>query len=197
MAPLAKKLDKKFNYADYLTWPDDEKWEIIKGIPYDMSPAPAREHQRISAIIFAKIYNFLAGKKCEAYFAPFDVRLVESKDEADEEIETVVQPDIVVICDQNKLDKQGCLGAPDVAVEIISPSTSYKDQTEKLRLYERYGVREYWIVNPDAKYIMVYRLEGVRYGKPEYLTESDILESRALEGLKIDLSEVWAQEMKA
>ena len=158
-----------------------------------MSPAPAREHQRISAIIFAKIYNFLAGKKCEAYFAPFDVRLVESKDKANEEIETVVQPDIVVICDQNKLDKQGCLGAPDIAVEIISPSTSYKDQTEKLRLYERYGVREYWIVNPDAKYIMVYRLEGVKYGKPEYLTESDILESRALKGLKIDLSEVWAQ----
>lgn len=197
MAPLAKKLDKKFNYADYLTWPDDERWEIIEGVPYDMSPAPAREHQRISAIIFAKIYNFLAGKKCEAYFAPFDVRLVESKDEADEKIETVVQPDIVVICDQNKLDKQGCLGAPDIAVEIISPSTSYKDQTEKLRLYERYGVREYWIVNPDAKYIMVYRLEGVKYDKPEYLNKSDILESRALEGLKIDLSEVWAQEMRA
>jgi len=193
MAPLAKKSDKRFNYADYLTWPDDERWEIIEGVPYDMSPAPAREHQRISAIIFAKIYNFLAGKKCEAYFAPFDVRLVESKDKANEEIETVVQPDIVVICDQNKLDKQGCLGAPDIAVEIISPFTSYKDQTEKLRLYERYGVREYWIVNPDAKYIMVYCLEGMRYSKPEYLTESDILESRALKGLKIDLSEVWAQ----
>ncbi len=191
MAPLAKESDKKLNYADYLTWPDDERWEIIEGVPYDMSPAPAREHQRISAIIFAKIYDFLTGKKCEAYFAPFDVRLAESKDEADEKIETVVQPDIVVVCDQNKLDKRGCLGAPDIAVEIISTSTSYKDQTEKLSLYERHGVREYWIVNPDAKYIMIYRLEGVKYGKPEYLTESDILESKALEGLKIDLSEVW------
>jgi len=196
MAPLAKKLDekldKKFSYADYLSWPDDERWEIIKGVAYDMSPAPAREHQRVSAIIFAKIYNFLSNKKCEVYFAPFDVRLGETKDEADEEIETVVQPDIVVICDQNKLDKRGCLGAPDITVEILSPSTSYKDQTEKLLLYEKHGVKEYWIVNPDAKYVMIYRLEGVKYGKPEYLTENDILESRALEGLKINLSEVWA-----
>ena len=196
MAPLAKKLDekldKKFSYADYLSWPDDERWEIIKGVAYDMSPAPAREHQRVSAIIFAKIYNFLSNKKCEVYFAPFDVRLGETKDEADEEIETVVQPDIVVICDQNKLDKRGCLGAPDITVEILSPSTSYKDQTEKLLLYEKHGVKEYWIVNPDAKYVMIYCLEGVKYGKPEYLTENDILESRALEGLKINLSEVWA-----
>jgi Uma2 family endonuclease len=137
------------------------------------------------------LYNFLRDKQCSAFAAPFDVRLAERKDEEDVKIETVVQPDIVVVCDQNKLDKQGCLGAPDIAVEIISTSTSYKDQTEKLRLYERHGVREYWIVNPDAKYIMVYRLEGVKYGKPEYLTESDILESKALEGLKIDLSDVW------
>jgi Uma2 family endonuclease len=196
MAPLAKKLneklDEKFSYADYLSWPDDERWEIINGVAYDMSPAPAREHQRMSAIIFAKIYNFLSGKECEVYFAPFDVRLAETKDETDEELKTVVQPDIVVICDQNKLDKRGCLGAPDITVEILSPSTSYKDQTEKLLLYEKHGVKEYWIVNPDAKYVMVYCLEGVKYGKPEYLTENDILESRALEGLKIDLSEVWA-----
>jgi hypothetical protein len=80
------------------------------------------------------------------------------------------------------------------AVEILSPSTSYKDQTEKLLLYEKHGVKEYWIVNPDAKYVMIYRLEGVKYSKPEYLTENDILESRALEGLKIDLSEVWGGE---
>jgi Uma2 family endonuclease len=196
MVPLAKilneKSDEKFSYADYLYWPDDERWEIIEGVAYDMSPAPAREHQRLSAIIFAKIYNFVSGKECEVYFAPFDVRLTSSQDEADEEIETVVQPDIVVICDQNKLDKRGCFGAPDITVEILSPSTSYKDQTEKLLLYEKHGVKEYWIVNPDAKYVMIYHLEGVKYGKPEYLTENDILKSRALEGLKIDLSEVWA-----
>ena len=191
MAPLAKKLNEKFNYADYLSWPDDERWEIIEGVAYDMPPAPAREHQRMSAFIFAKIYNFSSGKKCEVYFAPFDVRLAKTKDEADEEIETVVQPDIVVICDQNKLDKRGCLGAPDITVEILSPSTSYKDQTEKLLLYEKCGVKEYWIFNPDAKYVLLYRLKGSEYGKPEYLIKNDILESNVLEGLKIDFSEVW------
>jgi Uma2 family endonuclease len=193
MALLAKKSDKKFNYADFLTWPDDERWEIIEGVAYDMSPAPSTEHQSISFKLSGILYNFLKDKQCSAFAAPFDVRLAERKDEQDEKIETVVQPDIVVVCDQNKLDKQGCLGAPDITVEIISTSTSYKDQTEKLRLYERHSVREYWIVNPAAKYIMVYRLEGVRYGKPEYLTVSDILESKVLEGLKIDLSEVWGQ----
>jgi len=192
MAPLAEKLNKKVSYADYLTWADGERWEIIEGVPYNMSPAPAREHQRVSAIIFVKIYNFLSGKECEVYFAPFDVRLAETKNEADEAIETVVQPDIAVICDQNKLDKRGCLGSPDIMVEILSPATSYKDQTEKLLLYEKHGVREYWIVNPDAKYVMIYRLDGKKYGKPEYLTENDIFESNVLEGFKIDLSEVWA-----
>jgi Uma2 family endonuclease len=102
-----------------------------------------------------------------------------------------VQPDLSVVCGQTKLDDRGCLGAPDITVEILSPSTSYKDQTEKLRLYEKYGVKEYWIFNPDAKYAMIYRLEGVKYGKPEYLTEDDILESNALKGLKIVLSDVW------
>ena len=196
MAPLAKKsnekLDEKFSYADYLSWPDDERWEIIEGVAYDMSPAPSTEHQGISFKLSGILYDFLKDKQCKAFAAPFDVRLAETKDEADEEIKSVVQPDIVVICDQNKLDKRGCLGAPDITVEILSPSTSYKDQTEKLLLYEKHGIKEYWIVNPDAKYVMIYCLEGVKYGKPEYLTENDILESRALEGLKIDLSEVWA-----
>ena len=196
MALLTKKvnqkLNEKFSYADYLSWPDDKRWEIIEGVVYDMSLAPSTEHQGISFKLSGILYDFLKDKQCKAFAAPFDVRLAESKDDADEKIETVVQPDIVVICDRNKLDKQGCIGAPDITVEILSPSTSYKDQTEKLLLYEKHGVKEYWIVNPDAKYVMAYRLEGVKYGKPEYLIENDTLESRALEGLKIDLSEVWA-----
>lgn len=196
MPPLAKKLnkksDEKLRYANYLSWPDDERWEIIEGVAYDMSPAPSTEHQGISFKLSGILYAFLKDKKRKAFAAPFDVRLAETKDEPDEEIKTVVQPDIVVVCDQDKLDKRGCLGAPDITIEILSPSTSYKDQTEKLLLYEKHGIKEYWIVNPDAKYVMIYRFEGVKYGKPEYLTENDILESRVLEGLKIDLSEVWA-----
>ena len=187
---LNKNLDEKFNYADYITWSDDERWEIIEGVVYDMSPAPSTEHQGISFKLSGILYDFLKDKQCRAFTAPFDVRLAET-DDTDEEIETVVQPDIVVICDQNKLDKRGCLGVPDITVEILSPSTSYKDQTEKLLLYEKHGIKEYWIINPDAKYVMLYRLEGVKYNKPEYLTGNDILKSRAIEGLGIDLSEVW------
>jgi len=196
MAPLIKKLneksDEKFSYADYLSWPDDERWEIIEGVAYDMSPSPTTEHQGISFKLSGILYAFLKDKKCKAFAAPFDVRLAETNDEVDEELKTVVQPDIAVVCDQNKLDKRGCYGAPDITVEILSPSTSYKDQTEKLLLYEKHRVKEYWIVNPDAKYVMIYRLEGVKYGKPEYLTENDTIKSMALDGLEIDLSEVWA-----
>jgi len=196
MTPSAKKLnkksDEKFSYADYLSWPDDERWEIIEGEPYDMTPAPSTKHQGISFNLSGILYNFLKDKECKAFAAPFDVRLPEAQDKSDKEIKTVVQPDIVVVCDQDKLDERGCLGAPDITVEILSPTTSYKDQTEKLLLYEKHGIKEYWIVNPDARYVMIYRLEGVKYGKPEYLTENDIIESRVLEGLKIDLRELWA-----
>ena len=191
MAPLAKKLNRDFTYADYLTWPENERWEIIEGVAYDMSPAPNTKHQSVSFRLSGILYAFLKDKRCQAFAAPFDVRIATDKDKANEEIETVVQPDLTVICDQSKLDKRGCLGVPDITVEILSPTTSYKDQTEKLLLYEKYGVKEYWIFNPDAKYVLLYRLKGSEYGKPEYLIENDILESNVLEGLKIDLSEVW------
>ena len=191
MPPLAKKLDRKFTYADYLTWPENERWEIIEGVTYDMSPAPSTEHQSVSFNLSGILYSFLKDKPCQAFTAPFDVRFAANQEKSDEEIETVVQPDLVVICDQSKLDKRGCLGTPDITVEILSPATSYKDQTEKLLLYEKRSVKEYWIFNPDAKYALVYCLEGSRYGKPAYLVENETLESKVLEGLKIDLAEVW------
>lgn len=191
MPSLAQNSIQKFTYADYLNWPDDERWEIIRGVAYDMSPAPGREHQQISFRLSGILYGFLKDKSCEAFAAPFDVRLAEVSAAHDENIQTVVQPDLVVVCDQNKLDKRGCLGAPDITVEILSESTSYKDQTEKLLLYEKHGVKEYWIFNPDAKYAMIYRLEGMKYDKPEYLTQNDVLKSRVLEGLSVNLSDIW------
>ena len=191
MAPFAEELDKKFNYADYLTWPDDERWEIIEGVVYDISPAPSTEHQRISFELSGILYDFLKGKQCQAFAAPFDVRFGEDNNDADEAIENVVQPDIVVVCEKRKIDERGCLGAPDIVIEILSPSTAYKDQTGKLALYERHAVKEYWVFNPDAKYALAYCLEALKYRKPEYLTENDTLESKALEGLIIDLSEIF------
>ena len=188
-----RKTGERFSYADYLSWPEDERWEIIEGEAWDMSPAPNTEHQRLSMVLSGEIYNYLKDKSCEVFTAPFDVRLQEAKDLADEDVETVVQPDLVVICDKSKIDKKGCLGAPDIVIEILSASTAFKDETQKLKLYEKYGVREYWIVNPEARYIMIYRLEGDKYTKPEYLKDDDILESLVLKGLKIRLPDIFVQ----
>jgi len=194
--PLAQKINKKYTYADYLSWDDDERWEIIEGVPYSMSPAPATEHQSISFEISRQIGNCLKDELCRAFSAPFDVRFEENIGSAEGEIETVVQPDIVVICDDKKIDKRGCMGAPDLVVEILSPSTAYKDETEKLKLYEKHGVKEYWIVNPEANYIMIYHLIDNKYGKPDYLMDDDIIESSVLKGFSVSCREIFADRSK-
>jgi Uma2 family endonuclease len=187
---VAIQPDKKYTYADYLKWSDDRRWEIIEGTPYSMTPAPERIHQKISGILFNAIFNFLAGKGCEVYAAPFDVRLTE-KGTSDRMIDTVVQPDISVICDKNKLDDRGCIGAPDCIIEILSPSTSYKDETTKLKIYEKSGVREYWIVNTELATIMLYSLSGTQYGKPAFFHREDVIRSRVLKGFSLKLQEVF------
>ncbi len=193
MSTTAKKLDRKFSYADYLNWADDERFELIDGIAYSMTPAPGSEHQSLSGNLFGFIWQFLKDKSCRVFSAPFDVRLPEDNTFPDTETFTVVQPDISVICDSEKIDKRGCVGAPDLIIEILSPSTAYTDQTEKMLLYEKHGVREYWIVNPEAKYVMIYRHNGKKFDKPEYLSENEIIESRVLQGLKIKLTDLWSR----
>lgn len=156
---------KRHTYGEYLTWPEDHRYELIEGVAYAMTPAPNRLHQRLLAEIFRQIAEALDGKPCEVNISPFDVRLPEA-DEADEDIATVVQPDILVVCDQTKLDERGCRGAPDWVIEILSPATAAHDQIKKLAIYEHHGVKEYWIVHPIDRVVTVYRLEGARYGKP-------------------------------
>ena len=166
LGPLAQKLEQRYTYREYLAWDEDERWELIDGIPYDMTPTPGRLHQKIAGNIYRKIADFLDDRPCEVYIAPFDVRLPLAE-EPDEEITTVVQPDIVVVCDELKLDDAGCRGAPDLVVEVLSPSTARKDLKEKLNLYESRGVREYWIVNPDARTVMVFHQgQPGSYGRP-------------------------------
>jgi Uma2 family endonuclease len=160
MSEPAKKDDRIYTYADYCRWPDDERWELIDGVAYNMSPAPGRQHQEISGEIFAAIHSFLKDKPCRVYAAPFDVRLPEHARQEDDEITTVVQPDVSVFCNKEYLDEHGAVGPPDIAVEILSPYTSVKDQREKLELYERFGVTEYWIVDPANRVMWVYRLGG-------------------------------------
>jgi len=148
---------KQYTYADYLTWQFSERVELIKGWIYKMSPAPRMIHQKIEGVLFYEIYNFFKKNKCEVFVAPFDVRLKKNKG-TNEEINTVVQPDICAICDLEKLDDAGCLGAPDLIVEILSDSTAKKDYNEKFNLYEENKVKEYWIANPATKTIEIFSL---------------------------------------
>ena len=152
-------LNKRYTYADYLTWLDDKRRELINGFVHLMPPAPRRRHQGISSFLNYSIFNYLKNKECKIYSAPFDVRLPKKDETADEKIYTVVQPDISVICDPNKLDERGCIGAPDLIVEILSPSTAKKDMNDKFILYQESGVKEYWIVNPNDENINVFLLD--------------------------------------
>ncbi|OHD12571.1 MAG: hypothetical protein A2Y41_02610 [Spirochaetes bacterium GWB1_36_13] len=187
---LALKDDRKFSYADYLSWKDGKRWEIIEGEVYDVSPAPSREHQKISIRLSSFFEQFLKEKSCEVYAAPFDVRFGETS-ERDEEIETVVQPDISIICELQKLDDRGCLGSPDLIVEIISPSTAAKDMREKLFLYEKYGVKEYWVVYPVEMIVMVFTLENEIYRKAKVFSKEETIESLVVCDLKVNLKNIF------
>ena len=194
--PAPKQEEKLYTYGDYLTWPDEERWELIEGVPYSMSPAPSRKHQQISVELTRQIANFLSNSEgeCEVYSAPFDVRLLEA-DEDDNEIKTVVQPDIVVICDPDKLNDRGCKGAPDFIVEIISPSTTAKDQINKVALYEKHGVQEYWIIHPTDKLLSVRLLsEDGKYSALEIFEGKGARDIKALPGLIINLDAVFGVE---
>jgi Uma2 family endonuclease len=186
-----KNTNRRFTYEDYLTWKGDQRWEVIEGAAYAMSPAPSRRHQDISREIEVQIAEYLKGKECKVYYAPFDVRLPEG-DENEEQIETVVQPDILVVCDKSKLDDKGCLGAPDIVIEILSPDTSTRDKIEKFALYERHGVKEYWIVDPADNTVMVFALvENREYGKPRIYSEKDSITTPILDEIAIDLKQVF------
>ena len=147
MPNLARKLGGRFTYGDYRSWSEEDRWELIDGVAYDMTPAPARIHADLSMALLKQLLAYFEGKPCKVYYAPFDVRLPEGN-EPDDEIETVVQPDLLVVCDDKKLDDKGCRGAPDLVIEILSPATASKDCILKRALYEKHGVREFWLVDP-------------------------------------------------
>lgn len=154
--------DPYFTYGDYVQWEGDERWELIDGEAHLMSPAPSRAHQQVLALLSQQVLNHFDDKSCDVYFAPFDVRFPKG-DEADEEIDTVLQPDLVVICDPEKLDDAGARGAPDWIVEILSPATTSRDRVAKRAVYERHGVREYWVVDPVTRDVVVHELSGDAY----------------------------------
>lgn len=187
---LALRDTRLHTYADYLSWPDDARYELIDGIAFAMAPAPLRVHQEILLELAAQTRNALDGKPCRPFIAPFDVRLPRDN-ETDSAIDTVVQPDLVVVCDRNKLDERGCRGAPDWVVEILSPSTAGHDLIIKRRLYERVGVREYWLVHPIDRVVTVYRLQhdGPQpsgFGAPDIYELKDTLAVGILPEVVID-----------
>ncbi len=182
-----------YSYADYLRWSFEERVELIKGKLFRMSPAPRRSHQGISMVIGNEIYNVLKGQNCKSYMAPFDVRFPNKPADPDEQTFTVVQPDICVVCDHSKLDDAGCKGAPDLIVEILSPSTASKDLNEKYQLYEEHGVKEYWVVYPGEVVLEIYELQDAHYVSKGKFVKEDVVTSNVLMGLKLALSEVFEE----
>lgn len=166
-------LNSSYSYADYLKWKLKERIELIKGKIMEMSPAPTRFHQDISLRLTLQFAKALAGHPCRLYVAPFDVRFPNENGK----VKTVVQPDICVVCDHSKLDEKGCIGAPDLVVEILSPGNSKREMRDKFELYQEHKVKEYWIVSPQEKTIFIYVLEGERYIGIQPVAEDEIVTS--------------------
>ncbi|RYE30011.1 MAG: Uma2 family endonuclease [Sphingobacteriaceae bacterium] len=188
-------LSKTYTYADYLQWKFDERIELIKGKIFKMSPAPSSAHQRTSRIILVALDIFLQGQPCEVFNAPFDVRLNKITKNS-EQVQTVVQPDICVICDRSKIDEKGCLGAPDIVAEILSPGNNKKELQNKYEVYQENGVLEYWIVSPQDKTFLKYTLndEGI-YISSKLLTVGDEVITPVLPGFVLNLEHVFKDNL--
>jgi Uma2 family endonuclease len=184
--------EEKWTYADYKEWELDpgERFELIDGVAYAMS-APNTEHQLIATNLNGEFYNFLKGKKCTVIAAPFDVRLFYEEDDSDD---TIVQPDLVVVCDPEKLGKEGCQGAPDLVIEILSPSNSAIEMHRKLNLYLDAGVREYWVIDPEEKFVEMYNLEG-EHCKIRIRQIDDTLESFIFPDLAIPMKTIYPDDI--
>ena len=174
-----------YTFEDYMSWDDDQRWEIIDGIAYAMASL-STIHQRLISRVHGQLFNFLKGKPCEVFTAPFGVRLNAEKNN------TVVEPDIVVICDKNKIDEKGCKGAPDFIIEILSPSTASYDMVLKFNKYHEAGVREYWMIDPNNKTVSANTLSGDNYIHKSY-GMAGIAPVSVLPGCGINLSEVFAE----
>lgn len=183
---------KKYTFADYLSWNGEGRIEIMDGQIIMLAP-PARIHQEISVALTSQLFVFLEGKNCKVYAAPFAVRLFELEDDTPEDVQTVFEPDISVICDKNKLDDHGCKGAPDMVVEILSPSTAKHDLLFKMLQYQQAGVKEYWIIDPANKTVQVFLNDGSAFRPHAVYTEADIAKVNVLQGCFVELSKVFAE----
>jgi len=191
---LQLDLNKRYTFADYLTWVDDKRRELIDGFIKMMTPAPRRIHQELSSELHGIIWNYLKKKKCKIFAAPFDVRFPKKDEKDNDKVYTVVQPDLCIVCDLTKLDDKGCIGAPDMIIEITSDKPKH-DVENKFQIYQKQGVREYWIVFPYEKTVSVFLLNQL--GKYEivgmYAEDSKIPVNIFNGDLIIDLAEVFVE----
>lgn len=179
---------RSYTYADYLTWQFRERVELIMGKLFKMSPAPSSQHQHIVSILTSAFFQFLKGTPCAVFPAPFDVVL-----QMGSHADTVVQPDLTVVCDRSKITTQGCMGSPDLVVEVVSESSVKHDLHEKFQVYEQAGVREYWVIHPTDKSLIKFVLnQAGKYEPSKPLTRGDIVVSTTLPGFQMDLNELFS-----
>lgn len=184
--------ENRYTLADALAWEEQDRIELIDGYPVMMAP-PTRAHQEAVTALVGQLYDYLKGKKCKVYASPFAVRLFEEAGDYPKDVDTLVEPDVSVVCDLSKLDDTGCRGAPDLVMEVLSPSTARHDRFTKFNLYQRAGVREYWIVDPREKSVQVFVLEGGRYTAKDFGTAGDTVQVNVLADCAIDLSQVFLE----
>lgn len=189
---MSMSQDKLYTLADILEWDEGERAEVIDGSLYMMA-TPSRIHQKISGELFGQLREYLRGKQCEVYAAPFAVRLFEGAEDSPENVYTMVEPDISVICSPEKLDDMGCKGAPDLIIEILSPSARRHDRLTKFNLYQRAGVREYWIVDPSDRSVQSFLLENNAYIARDFAVNDDKITVNVLQDCVIDLAPVFAR----
>ncbi|GHV53181.1 hypothetical protein FACS1894216_10700 [Synergistales bacterium] len=193
MDSTARKLDERYTYGDYRTWDDDTRWELIDGEAFCMSPAPNSCHQLLLIALGGELRNHFKGKACKVFAAPLDV-LLPSGDEGEDDIVNVVQPDIMIVCDRSKIHFRGIIGAPDVIFEILSPSTSKRDMSVKFELYERSGVREYFVVDPYGESVTAFgESSGSRFSKKTVYRASDVLKFDTFAELEIPLAPIFEE----
>ena len=180
-----------YTYADYLEWKFEERLELFRGRIYKLA-APNTKHQEVSGNLSNEIFNYLKGQTCRVFVAPYDVRLPVKNRKKDDEVNTVVQPDICVVCDKTKIDEKGCCGAPDLVVEILSPGNSRKEVRLKHELYEEAGVKEYWIIQPVEETVCIFLLNDQnKYEGARLCSTGDSINSSVVPGLIIHVADIF------
>lgn len=191
MALPAEK--ERYTYADYLNWDEPDRYELVDGIPVALA-SPSENHQRVLMELGRQLANFLDGKPCKVYPAPFDVRLFEEKGDTPDDVNTVFQPDLMVVCDSSKVDNKGVHGAPDLIIEILSHSTARQDRIVKMNRYQQAGVKEYWIVSPEELTVEKFVLDGGAFRLKDVYTRASAAEVSVLQDCKIDLLKVFPDD---